>query len=165
MKRVLFIAFAIVAFISCKNDKKASQPVKEETKTQATSTTNPTEESNIMRGVAHSQPQQKFEGTVIRKVSVEEAEKLAQQGYQFLDIRTKDEIERGKIKDAMEMNVKAYDFQSKVNLMERDIKLIVYCSAGNRSALASKLFSTLGFTNVVEMPGGYSEWRTKHNLK
>lgn len=146
--------------LSCKNNNKAdSQAAKPQETAIKKEKTQPKTVLNELTG----QEEQRIEATEIKKVSIAEAKSLAKQGYKFLDIRTPKEIERGKIKGAMEMNLRGFDFQHNVNKMERDVKLIVYCSAGNRSATASKLFSTLGFTNVVEMPGGYSAWRTEEN--
>lgn|GEM_PF-609822 len=149
-------------FLSCKDSTKNESQAANSSETSIKEIKAPSETVvNDITGIE----EQKIPRTTIEKVTVEEAKKLAQQGYKFLDIRTPAEIKRGKIKDAMELDVKSYKFQSDVNLMARDAKLIVYCSAGNRSALASKLFSTLGFTNVVEMPGGYMEWITKEKNK
>ena len=145
--------------LSCKNDQE-----KDNTTTPQETTVKQAEtKSQMVKNDLTGEMQKRTEWTEIKKVSIAEAKNLAKQGYKFLDIRLPSEIERGKIDGALEMNVKSYDFQHNVNKMERDVKLIVYCSTGNRSALASKLFSTLGFTNVVEMPGGYSEWRTTEN--
>ncbi|MBT8231874.1 MAG: rhodanese-like domain-containing protein [Saprospiraceae bacterium] len=146
MRHIILISVFLISVIACKEEKKQETQAAEPVKKVVSDNEIP--------------PQNRIKGTDIKQVTVHEAKKLGSEGYQFLDVRTEEEIARGKIEGAIEMSVKAYDFQHKVNQMDRDIKLIVYCSAGNRSALAAKLFGILEFTNVVEMPGGYSEWRT-----
>jgi rhodanese-related sulfurtransferase len=156
MEKYVWLLLISVLVISCKNDAIKGQAAKEQEKTinQSDPNTQKINPSEIQESPSRSE---------IKKVSIAEAKALAKQGYKFLDIRLPEEIERGKIEGAIELNIKSYDFQHKVNELDRNIKLIVYCSAGNRSAVASKLFSILEFTNVVEMPGGYSEWRTTEN--
>ncbi|MGC6497121.1 MAG: rhodanese-like domain-containing protein [Candidatus Puniceispirillaceae bacterium] len=40
-----------------------------------------------------------------------------------------------------------------------DHKLILFCASGMRSALATKTLKDMGMTNVVDMEGGFTEWK------
>lgn len=101
--------------------------------------------------------------TEVPKVSVKEAKRLAEkEGYTFVDLRTPAETADGKIGNAIEMNIRSYDYLNVIKDMPPDEKLIIYCNSGNRSALAAKLFSELQFTNVVEMSEGYEGWTKKY---
>lgn len=40
----------------------------------------------------------------------------------------------------------------------RDQKVIVYCAAGNRSALAADTLREMGFKDVATMAGGFRAW-------
>jgi len=101
--------------------------------------------------------------TEVPKVTIEEAIELSQQGYRFVDCRTPKEIADGKIEGALEMNVRSYTYADVIrDSLYQDDKLILYCQAGVRSALAAKLFSELGYPNVVDMTGGYEQWIDYH---
>jgi len=101
--------------------------------------------------------------TEVPKVSIEEAIELSKQGYRFVDCRTPKEIANGKIDGALEMNVRSYTYADIIrDSLNQDNKLILYCQAGVRSALAAKLFSELEYPYVVDMTGGYEEWLEYH---
>lgn len=40
----------------------------------------------------------------------------------------------------------------------RDAHVILYCASGNRSALAARTLSDMGYTNVASMAGGFRDW-------
>ena len=40
-----------------------------------------------------------------------------------------------------------------------DRKLILFCASGMRSALATKTLKDMGMTNVIDMEGGFTEWK------
>jgi len=104
--------------------------------------------------------------TNVPKVSIKEAIRLHEkEGYRFVDLRTPKEIADGKIEDALEIDVKSYDWLTGVKKLDPNDKLILYCQAGTRSALAAKLFSELEFHYVVDMTDGYSGWKKYHNIK
>jgi rhodanese-related sulfurtransferase len=41
---------------------------------------------------------------------------------------------------------------------KRDARIIVACASGGRSALATETLKSMGYTNVVNMAGGFTEW-------
>lgn len=41
---------------------------------------------------------------------------------------------------------------------KRDARIIVACASGGRSMLATKTLKKMGYTNVVNMAGGFNEW-------
>ncbi len=40
----------------------------------------------------------------------------------------------------------------------RDRKVVIYCSSGNRSALATETLLLLGYTDVASLAGGFRGW-------
>ena len=42
-----------------------------------------------------------------------------------------------------------------------DKQMILFCAGAWRSALATKQLQDMGFENVAEMEGGYSEWKAQ----
>lgn len=43
--------------------------------------------------------------------------------------------------------------------LERDRRIVLYCSAGSRSALATRTLHDLGYTNVAHLDGGLTGWK------
>src|SRR6266581_2826297 len=41
---------------------------------------------------------------------------------------------------------------------KRDARIIVACASGGRSMLAAQTLKSMGYTNVVNMAGGFNEW-------
>ncbi|HEX6478605.1 MAG TPA: rhodanese-like domain-containing protein [Ktedonobacteraceae bacterium] len=41
---------------------------------------------------------------------------------------------------------------------KRDARIIVQCASGGRSMLAAETLKKMGYTNVVNMAGGFNEW-------
>ena len=44
--------------------------------------------------------------------------------------------------------------------LDPELRLILYCGTGGRSALAAKTLLEMGFGDVASLAGGYSAWRT-----
>lgn len=44
--------------------------------------------------------------------------------------------------------------------LDPELRLILYCGTGGRSALAAKTLLEMGFDNVASLAGGYAAWRT-----
>jgi rhodanese-related sulfurtransferase len=40
----------------------------------------------------------------------------------------------------------------------RDAHIVVACASGGRSMLAAQTLQSMGYTNVVNMAGGFNEW-------
>lgn len=95
----------------------------------------------------------------ITEVTVEAAMQLreAHPDAVFLDCREPNEWNLGRIMGALfiprgilETNVEA--------AIPRDRKVVIYCSSGNRSALATETLLSLGYTDVVSLAEGFRGW-------
>ena len=77
----------------------------------------------------------------------------------FVDIRPPDEWQEGHIPGALlaPRNNLESRFEGLVPDHEREI--VVYCSGGTRSAFAAKTLQELGYENVVNLAGGFSDWK------
>ncbi|WP_048140148.1 rhodanese-like domain-containing protein [Methanosarcina horonobensis] len=100
------------------------------------------------------------------------SEILDQKCVFILDVRTSAEYKHGHIEGAKLIplkNVPAYD---PVNLSDsqllpnrmgelpknKDMKVLVYCKAGNRGAAASQLIADAGYKRVYNVQGGINSW-------
>ena len=77
----------------------------------------------------------------------------------ILDVRTDEEFQAGVIPNAVQLNFMSPDFKTKASQLDTSKTYVVYCQSGGRSAAASKIMiQELGFKNVKNLEGGYSNW-------
>ena len=100
----------------------------------------------------------------VPKIKPEEALDMQNNGALIIDTREINELAMtGKIKDAVHIPRGLIEFQNKetnpngVNGFTKDKKIILYCAAGARAALAGKALKDLGFSYVYNL-GGFPDW-------
>ena len=77
----------------------------------------------------------------------------------IIDVRTEDEYESGKIPGALNIDIyKGQGFVYQVEELDKSKNFYVYCAAGIRSANACGVMQQLGFENVFNLVGGFSNW-------
>jgi rhodanese-related sulfurtransferase len=82
----------------------------------------------------------------------------------ILDVRTDPEVAEGMIDGAIQIDYRSENFADEVAKLDTSKTYIVYCRSGGRSSAASKLMTEeLGFKNVNNLLGGYSEYSEKEN--
>ncbi len=97
------------------------------------------------------------------ELAVSEAAKLIEErrgdpDFTILDVRTPEEFAQGHIAGARLVDFTAPDFADKIKGLPREKTYLVYCRSGNRSGKAAKLMRGAGFTQVINMDGGISQW-------
>ncbi len=82
----------------------------------------------------------------------------------ILDVRTDPEVANGTIEGAIQIDFRADNFREEVAKLDTSKTYVVYCQRGGRSAAASEIMSEeLGFDNVNNLLGGYSEYSTEES--
>lgn len=102
----------------------------------------------------------------VRRVDPDEASLLLGEGWTYLDVRSVAEFEEGHVPGAY--NIPLLDFapgqglRSNTNFVAEvlatfklDSRVVVACKSGGRSATAAVMMVEAGFTNVVDMRGGF----------
>src|SRR5207245_4091531 len=76
----------------------------------------------------------------------------------FVDVRERDEWEEGHIPGAV--HIPRGNLESRIEnaVPDRERAVLVYCSAGNRSAFGAKTLEELGYERVWSLAGGYTDW-------
>jgi len=78
----------------------------------------------------------------------------------LIDLRTAAEREQnGYIKDSINIPVEEL-FTSLDKLPAKDTAIVVYCGSGLRGSIAIEGLRLLGYTNVLNMGGGFGAWKT-----
>ena len=77
----------------------------------------------------------------------------------IVDVREQDEWDEGHIPGAV--HVPRGHLESRIERLAPDTArpVVVYCSAGNRSAFAAKTLTDLGYEDVVSLAGGFTDWK------
>ncbi len=96
----------------------------------------------------------------IREVTPEQAA-LEGSRATFLDVREADEFEQGTIPGSVFIPRGFLELQVEGKVPDKTTPLIVYCAGGARSAFAAKSLAELGYTNVLNLIGGFNQWKNE----
>lgn len=86
----------------------------------------------------------------------------SENSLQLVDVRTEDEYAVSHLKNAQNICVTNDDFEKKVEGLDKDKPVYVYCQKGGRSARAAEILKELGFTKVYDLQGGIENWEDKN---
>lgn len=102
----------------------------------------------------------------LTRVSTDEAKRLIDEGYTYVDVRTPAEYAAGhpvgahNVPVMLSVNGRMSDNPDFVRVMcaafPNDTRLVVGCAAGKRSVAAAQKLQEAGFSELVEMRAGYS---------
>jgi molybdopterin/thiamine biosynthesis adenylyltransferase/rhodanese-related sulfurtransferase len=97
----------------------------------------------------------------IREVDAREAQTI--EGAQWVDVREADEWQEGHIPGAVHVPRGFLESRIEQVAPARERPLVVYCAGGARSAFAAKSLRELGYTDVVSLTGGFTDWKRNGN--
>ena len=78
---------------------------------------------------------------------------------QLVDVRTTEEFSEGAIGHALNINVNGSGFETEIQKLDKSQPVYIYCRSGARSQTAAKKMVDLGFTEVIDLQGGYLNWK------
>ncbi len=76
----------------------------------------------------------------------------------LIDVRRKDEFEAGQIPSAI--NIPVDELRNRLDEIEKDKHIFIYCEAGLRGYLAQRILKQNGYNNVSNLSGGYLLWKS-----
>lgn len=79
----------------------------------------------------------------------------------LVDVRTAEEFAAGHLPNAINIDVKRDDFESKFAKIRKRKRIAVYCRSGKRSAMAAEKLDVLGYVKITNLTGGYLEYSEK----
>lgn len=77
----------------------------------------------------------------------------------ILDVRTPEEIAQGYINNASMVDYYDEQFIEKINLIDKDKEVYVYCRSGGRSSEAIKILQDHGFKKIYQLEKGIKSWQ------
>jgi rhodanese-related sulfurtransferase len=95
------------------------------------------------------------QGGDVREVSRDEARKLVEEGAQLVDVRADHEWEAGRIAGAT--HVPLPQLPERLNEIDKDRPVVLYCRGGNRSSMATAALAEAGY-DAVKLTEGIVGW-------
>jgi sulfur-carrier protein adenylyltransferase/sulfurtransferase len=77
----------------------------------------------------------------------------------IVDVREQGEWDEGHISGAVHIPRGHLESRIEAAAPDRSRQVLVYCSAGNRSAFATKTLQELGYDEPVSLAGGFTDWK------
>jgi len=96
----------------------------------------------------------------VREVEPEEVEPRLGDAT-FLDIREQDEYEQGTIPGAVFIPRGHLESKVENQLTDKSAPVVVFCASGVRSVFGAETLQQLGYTDVVNMKGGFDRWKNQ----
>jgi molybdopterin/thiamine biosynthesis adenylyltransferase/rhodanese-related sulfurtransferase len=96
----------------------------------------------------------------ITEVNASRARDLIAEGdTAVVDVRERDEWDEGHLPGAVHVPRGNLESRIEAAVPDKARPVLLYCASGNRSAFAAKSLEELGYTNVVSLAGGFTDWK------
>jgi len=77
----------------------------------------------------------------------------------FVDVRLREEWDEGHLPGAVHLPRNNLESRVEALIADKTRPLVVYCESGSRSVFATRDLHELGYENVVNLAGGYADWK------
>lgn len=119
--------------------------------------------------------QYKYDNSIYKNIYVEDLCKQLEEHpkHLLLDVRSPGEyadtssytnLNIGRLKDAVNINIRELDKRWKELLPYKNEPVYIYCSHSQRSRRASKMLADSGFTNIINVNGGMTNYNLQKNI-
>ena len=96
---------------------------------------------------------------VYTKIAASKAKEMIEKGnVTVVDVRTLEEYNSGHLPGAVLVSLQTLETDAPKILKDKNATLLVYCRTGIRSANASKQLIKMGYTHVLDIAGGITQW-------
>ncbi len=79
-------------------------------------------------------------------------------GVKVIDVRTPEEHNASCLEGGINIDFMDKSFPAKIENLDKNSKYLVYCGSGGRSAQACELMNQKGFSNILNLAGGITNW-------
>ena len=94
---------------------------------------------------------------------IDDFEAVVTGGAQFLDVREPDEVAKGTL--AGTRNIPLRELQDRLGELDAGERVVVMCRSGGRSTQVAEILTAAGFTDVVNLDGGWLAWEKAQKKK
>lgn len=84
-----------------------------------------------------------------------------EESLQLVDVRTPAEFQSGYLRDALLIDMFSAEFESRLETLNKDQPIAVYCAVGQRSFQVFELLQEKGFKEVYHLAGGLQAWQSE----
>ena len=101
----------------------------------------------------------------MKEKNVQELKSMLDNNIDFilLDVRTDNEVLVSKISEKS-YHIPMNDIPSKINDLNKNKEMIVYCKSGKRSARVCEFLENNNFLNTYNLKGGILAWENEINI-
>jgi rhodanese-related sulfurtransferase len=93
-----------------------------------------------------------------KEIAVSKLQKKIGRNIQLVDVRTAKEFKEGHIGNAINIEYDAPDFAQRIQQLNKNKRVYLYCRTGKRSAKAAQKMDSLGFRKLYVLPTGIAGW-------
>lgn len=140
-KRLTLIAFVVMAFFAFSGMALAAEPID-------------AIKANIKKSVGAVKAS-------VPSVTVQEFKKIMDEDKEFfeiVDVREPDEYAAGYIAGAILAPRGKAEWMIPGKVKDPNVQIYIYCKAGSRGALVTKMLIDAGYKKVTNVTGGFKEW-------
>lgn len=98
--------------------------------------------------------------TRVKEITINELQQWQEQGREFtlVDVREDSEWQKGNITGAIHIGKGVIERDIEKTIPNKSQVILLYCSGGFRSVLASDMIQKMGYTHVHSLTGGSKQW-------
>jgi len=85
------------------------------------------------------------------------------EGEVLIDLRTPDELRKGRIAGAMVIDFFGDNFEQSIKALDPNKTYLLYCASGGRSGETAQLLEQMGFKKIYNLETGFNGW-TKEKM-
>ena len=90
-------------------------------------------------------------------LDAKEVKQAVEQGAILIDVWEPDEWRDGHVRDALHIPRGMLEFKIEDEIDDKDARLVTYCAAGSRSALAAATLKTMGYVGAISSNAGFDD--------
>lgn len=97
----------------------------------------------------------------VPSITVQELKTIIEKDKEFfeiLDVRERDEYDAGRLGGAVWVPRGKAEWMVPIKIKDPDVPIYVYCKAGSRGALVTRMLIDAGYTRVTNITGGFKAW-------
>jgi rhodanese-related sulfurtransferase len=106
--------------------------------------------------------QHKISSENVKKLAPKEFQSLLSADVQLIDVRTSKEFTTDHLPNAKNINFFSDDFNNKINELDKEKPVFIYCRSGKRSGKSIADFKKMGFKTIYELQGGFLNWKSEN---